>query len=208
MSRMPPSFSSSVLARDVRHVEIHAQPVLLDAQSFVRADVENLARGDVARHQVAVLRIALFEEVVALGFGNLLRRARVVRLARHPHAAPFAAGAFAHQPQLVGAGNGRRMHLDELAVAVFGSGAEARGWRRCRCRPSTSSSGRRSARNRRRRRPRHRPGNVRISIVTRSWPTQPRQTPLSSRIGPEEVPELVLLDLAFDFPAAHLLVQA
>ena len=58
------------LARNVRQVEIHAQPVLLDAQPFVGADVEDLARGDVARHQVAVLRIALFEEVVALGFGN------------------------------------------------------------------------------------------------------------------------------------------
>ena len=59
-----------LVARNVRQVEIHAQPVLLDAQPLVDADVEDLARGDVARHEVAVLRIALFEEVVPLALGN------------------------------------------------------------------------------------------------------------------------------------------
>ena len=56
----------------------------------------------------------------------LLRVARILRLARHPHAAPFAAGRFAHQPQLVGAGNGRGMDLDELAVGVLRAGLNAR----------------------------------------------------------------------------------
>ena len=40
-----------------------------------------------------------------------------------------------------------------------------------------------------------------------SWATQPRHTPLSSSIGPEEIPEFVLRDLAVDFPAADLLVE-
>ena len=111
---------------NVRDVEVDAQPILLDRQPFVRADVENLARGNVARHQVAVFRIALFEEVIPLGLGNLLRIARVLRLARHPHAAPFAASAFAHQTQLVGAGNRRRMDLNELAIAVFRAARKAR----------------------------------------------------------------------------------
>ena len=44
-------------------------------------------------------------------------------------------------------------------------------------------------------------GKARIPIVTRSWPTQPRQRPSSSRIGPEEVPELVLVDLARPLPS-------
>ncbi len=109
------------VSRDVRQVEIDAQPVALDAQVLVRADVEDFARGNVAGHEVAILRIALFEEVIPLGLGNLLGRARILRLTRHPHTASLAAGAFAHQPQLVGSGNGRGVHLDELGIAVLGS---------------------------------------------------------------------------------------
>ena len=124
MLRMPPSLISSWWRRNVRQVEVHAQPIFLDAQSFVHADVEDLSRGDIARHQVAVLRIALFQEVVALVLGNLLGLAGVLRLARHPHPAAFAASAFAHQSELVGAGNGGRMDLDELGVAVFRAGLE------------------------------------------------------------------------------------
>ena len=65
-----------LFARDVREVEVDAGPFALDAETFVDADVEDLAGGDVARHEVAVLRVALFEEVVALGFGDALGRAR------------------------------------------------------------------------------------------------------------------------------------
>ena len=50
-------------------------------------------------------------------------------------------------------------------------------------------------------------GMARISMVIRSWPTQPRQRPLSSRIGPKKVPVLELRHLAGDFPAADLLVE-
>ncbi|KKN36540.1 hypothetical protein LCGC14_0772460, partial [marine sediment metagenome] len=106
--------------RDVRQIEIDAQAVLLDAQALGGADVEDFARGDVARHQVAVFRIALFEKVVSLGFGDLAGQAPILWFARDPQASAFAAGAFAHQAQLVGAGDGGGMDLDEFGVAVFG----------------------------------------------------------------------------------------
>ena len=64
------------VARNVRQVEIHGQSILLDAQSFVGADVENLARGNIARHQIAVFRISLFEEVVSLRLRECVRGSR------------------------------------------------------------------------------------------------------------------------------------
>ena len=109
-------------ARDVRQIEIDAQPVAFDAQALVGADVEDLACGDVAGHEIAVFRVAFFKEIVAIGLGNLPRIAWVLRLARHPHPASFATSAFAHQPQLVGAGYGRGMDLDEFAVAILRAG--------------------------------------------------------------------------------------
>src|SRR5258706_9665006 len=44
--------------------------------------------------------------------------AAVAGLARHPHAAAFAAARFADQSALVLAGDGRRMDLNKLAVAI------------------------------------------------------------------------------------------
>ena len=64
------------LAGDVGHVEVDAHPPGLHAQAFLHADLEDLAGADVAGHEVAVLGIALFEEVVAFLLGNVLRRAR------------------------------------------------------------------------------------------------------------------------------------
>ena len=182
-------------------------PVLLDAQPLADADVEDLARGDVARHEVAVGRVALFEEIISLAFGNLLRRAGVLRLARHPNPPPFAADALADQPQLVGAGNGRGMDLDELGIGVDGPGLEAAARRRCRCRPSSWSSGRRSAPQPPLATITASAGKARISMVTMSWATQPRHRPCVVEDRPQEVPELVLRHLAGHFPAADLLVQ-
>ncbi len=78
----------------------------VDAQVLVHAHVEDLARGDVARHQVAVGRVLLFQEVPGL--------AVLVR----PYAAAFAAGAFAHQAVLVETGYGGGVYLNELAVCI------------------------------------------------------------------------------------------
>ena len=89
----------------VRQIEVH-HVLAVNAELLVDADVENFTRRDVARHQVAVSRIFLFKEIPRL--------AVLVR----PDAAALAACRFAHQPQLVLAGDGRRMDLDELAIRV------------------------------------------------------------------------------------------
>ncbi len=100
---------------DLEHMRVQMADVevdlvlAVDAEAEVHADVEDLAGGDVARHQVAVLRVLLFEEVPGL--------AVFIR----PDAAAFAADRFGHQAQLVLAGDGRRVHLDELAVGVEGA---------------------------------------------------------------------------------------
>src|SRR5262245_8598773 len=78
-----------LMLRDMCQIEINTLPVLLNGQSFVDTDIENLARRDIARHEVLVFRIALFEEVIALVFGNAKRIARVLRRPRHPHATSF-----------------------------------------------------------------------------------------------------------------------
>ncbi len=185
-----------LLARDVRQVEVDALPVRLDAQALVDADVEDLARGDVARHEVAVLRVALFEEVVALGLGNLARRPRVLRLARHPDAAPFAAGRFAHQPQLVGAGDGGGVDLDELAVGVLDAGLDGAAGGAAGADHRHRCCGRRSARSRRWRGSTASAGKARISIVTRSWADAAAAAAVVVEDRAEEVPALVLRDHA------------
>ena len=60
----------------------------------------------------------------------LFARALVLGIARHPHAAAFAARGFAHQAQLVFAGNRRGMHLNEFAVGVVDALLKQRGLRR------------------------------------------------------------------------------
>ncbi len=92
------------LAVDVGEVEIDHR-LAVEAEAVFVDDLVNGARGHVARNEVAVLRVPLFEEVPALGLGNLLYGALVAGRARHPDAATFAAGRFGHQAQLVFAGN-------------------------------------------------------------------------------------------------------
>ncbi len=115
-------FAIEFRARNMREIQIHTLLIFVDTQTVVHANVENLACSDVARHEIAILGIALFEEVIPLRFGNRFRIARILGLARHPHTAPFATGRFAHQSQLVGSGNRRRMHLNEFAIGIFRTG--------------------------------------------------------------------------------------
>ena len=84
-------------------------------------DLEDCAGGYVARDEVAVLGVPLFEEVPALAFGDGFGDALVVLVAGHPDAAAFAAGGFGHEAELVFAGDGGGMDLDELAVGVVGA---------------------------------------------------------------------------------------
>ena len=69
-----------------------------DAAAFVARPLGG-ARRDVAGHEVAEARIAALEVVVALRLGNLLGRALVALVLRHPHAA-VVAQALRHQRQL------------------------------------------------------------------------------------------------------------
>ncbi|CDN41770.1 hypothetical protein BN871_AL_00170 [Paenibacillus sp. P22] len=78
----------------------------VDAELLVDAYGEDLAGRDVARHEVAVSRVFLLEEVPRL--------AVLVR----PDAAAFAARRFGHETVFVVARNGRRVDLDHLAVGV------------------------------------------------------------------------------------------
>ena len=170
-------------------------------------DLEDRARRDVARHEVAVLRIPLFEEVIALIFGNALRIALVARLSRNPHAPAFAARRFAHQPQLVFAGDRRRVNLDELAVGVKRALLIKRRLRR----PGADHRLRGLAEDQRRLPPvamiTASAGKQRTSIVRRSMAQMPRQTRVSVENRREKLPALVLRDLAFRLVAAYLLVE-
>ena len=117
---MPSSLLVENLAVDVRQVEIDHR-LAVDAEVVLEDDLEDLARRNVARHKVAVLRIPLFEEVPALALRNGFRIALVAERLRNPDAAAFAARRLRHQPQLVFARNAGGMHLDKFAVRVIGA---------------------------------------------------------------------------------------
>ncbi len=82
----------------VGEIQVDGQLRLADAAALV-ADRLGGARRDVAGHQVAEARVAPLEVVVALGFGDLLRRPLVAAGLRHPDA-PVVAQALAHQREL------------------------------------------------------------------------------------------------------------
>ena len=105
------------LAIDVGEVEID-HGLSVEAHVVFVHDLEDGAGGDVARDQVAVLRVPLFEEVPAFGVGDGTRIALVVFVAGHPDAAAFAARGLGHEAEFIVAGNAGGMDLDELAVGV------------------------------------------------------------------------------------------
>src|SRR5690349_18656903 len=74
---------------NVRQVEIDL--VLAADTHAVDTDLKYLARGDVARDEVAVSGIFLFEEVPALALGNRRGHPRVAFSARHPNTSAFTA---------------------------------------------------------------------------------------------------------------------
>ncbi len=71
------------LAVNVRQVEID-HGLAVDAQLVLVDDFEDGARGHVARDQIAVLRVPLFQEVPALFFWDRLRIAFVARVSSAP----------------------------------------------------------------------------------------------------------------------------
>ena len=80
---------------DVRQVEINHR-LSINAQPMLVHHLVNGTRRDIARYQVAVLRIPLFEEIPAVRRRNTVRRPWIVQLLRHPHAATLATRRLAH----------------------------------------------------------------------------------------------------------------
>src|SRR4030095_9296805 len=78
------------LAVDVGKVEVDHR-LAVDAEIVLVDDLEDGASGDIARDQVAVLGIPLFEEVPALAFGNALGITLVSGRFPDPAAAPLDA---------------------------------------------------------------------------------------------------------------------
>ena len=107
-------------AVDVGDVEVD-HGLAVDAHAVLVDDFEDGAGGDVAGDEVAVLGVPLFEEVPAVGFGDGLGGALVVLVLGDPDAAAFAAGGLGHEAELVFAGDGGGVDLDELAVGVVGA---------------------------------------------------------------------------------------
>src|SRR5439155_10404313 len=105
------------LSRNVREIEINL--VLAVDPKAIDTNLKDLARGNITWHQIAVSRILLFEKIPTLFFGDRGRRSLIAFRARYPDASAFAASRFAHQAQLVIAGNRSWMHLNEFAVRVL-----------------------------------------------------------------------------------------
>ena len=83
----------------VGKIEINAASARADAAAFI-ANFLGRARGDVARRQIAEARIFAFQIIIAVGFGNLVRRFGAILLPfRNPDAAVIAQ-RFRHQGEL------------------------------------------------------------------------------------------------------------
>ena len=82
----------------IAEIEVDRQSASPDAASFV-ADLLGVARGHVARHQVAEARVLALQEVIALGLGDLAR-ARACRPSSGTQTRPSLRSDFAHQGEL------------------------------------------------------------------------------------------------------------
>ena len=87
------------------NVQIH-HVFAVDTQVLVHAYVEDLTRGNIARHQIAVRGILFLQEIPRLS------------ILISPDPAAFAARRFAHQAIFIKARNRGGVDLDELAVSI------------------------------------------------------------------------------------------
>ena len=154
-----PIFGGAEALDRVREVEVDAEAAGTDAAALV-ADLLGRARGDVAGGEVAVGRVLALEVVVALVLRDLVGRAGVALLLRHPDAA-VVAQRLAHERELalVVAVNRDAGRVDLRVAGVRESGALLVGApdRGAVGSPSRRSRGRRRSRSRRSRaRPRRR----------------------------------------------------
>src|SRR5579863_807895 len=121
-------FAVEGLAIDVGDIEIDGG-LAVEAEFFLIDDAVDGAGGDVARNQISVFRIPLLEEVETLVFGNGFYGAGFAGILGNPDAAAFAAGGFAHQAELIFAGDGGWVNLDEFAIGVVDALLEEGGLR-------------------------------------------------------------------------------
>src|SRR5450631_122197 len=119
------------LGVDVGEVEVNHR-LAIDAEVVLVHHFENRSSGHIARHEVAVFRIPLFEEVPTIALRDALWVALVSLRLRNPNASAFAARRLRHKAQLVFAGNAGGMHLNEFAIRVVAALLVECGLRRSR----------------------------------------------------------------------------
>src|SRR5258708_15139928 len=87
------------ISRNVSQVEID---LIFAANSVaLETDLEYLAGRDIAWDEIAVCGIFFFEKVPTLWIWNVAGRPSILRIARHPDAAAFAACGLTHQAEFV-----------------------------------------------------------------------------------------------------------
>ena len=117
-----------------RIFEVEVDAVLQRADTAARVDLPlDGTRRDVVWREVAVARVEALEEVVAILFRDLVGRAAIVGVLRHPHPA-VVAQRLAHQRQLrlrlVGLRDARRVDLRVAGVGEERAALDAPATRR------------------------------------------------------------------------------
>ncbi|MNZ62537.1 hypothetical protein D3C78_806620 [compost metagenome] len=90
----------------MREIEVH-HIFAIDSKLLVHTDMENFARRNVTRNQVAVSRIFLLQEIPRF------------TVFISPNSSSLSTSGFRHQPQLIISWNGSRMNLDKLTICVI-----------------------------------------------------------------------------------------
>ena len=201
----PFQFAVENLPVNVGEVEIDHR-LAVNAEVVLEDDFEDGAGRHIARHQVAILRIPLFEEVPPVTLRDGVRIALVARGFRHPNASALAARRLRHQPQFIFARDGRRMHLDEFAVGVVSALLIKRCLRRagadhgvCGFPKNRANAASRDDDCVRRKGPHfHRAQVHGANAATHTPPVEHCR---------QKFPMLVLLDLALGLIPAHLLIE-
>ena len=197
-----------VVSAEVGEVEVdHVSAP--DAEALIDADVEDFSGGDVAGDDVAILGVFLFEEIESFVLGDIAGISAVGLGAGHPNSPPFAAGGLRHQPQLVRAGDRCGVDLDELTVGIprprliapAGRGARAHHRVRTLAEDHAAAAGRDDHRLR------SEGANLHGADVLGDDPDAPAPRIVRLQHRPEELPVLVLVDLALRFGSANLLIQ-
>src|SRR5450631_1819110 len=193
------------LGVDVGEVEVNHR-LAIDAEVVLVHHFKNRSSGHIARHEVAVFRIPLFEEVPTVVLRDALWVALVSLRLRNPNASAFAARRLRHKAQLVFAGNAGGMDLNEFAIRVVAALLVERGLRRSRAHNrirGLAEDGAAAARGNN--------NGVGREGAHFHCPEIHRADAAADAVrvehGREKLPVLVLLHLDFGLVAANLLVE-